>query len=201
MKSRIAVTDIGVAAPIGIAEFWSRLQKGGSGIGPITAFDAGRDGFVMAEGAAAVLLLEPLDAARTPGTRIYAEVCGYGQTTDTHHMTAPGPVGRQAARAMRMAPHKAGIQLEDVGYVNTHATSTTLVDAAETEAIKQAFRAHNQRLAISATKSMTGALVRGCKRSRSSDLRHAPSAAAHPARPTCRRPSATPLGAALLKGT
>ncbi len=121
-------------------------------------FDADRDGFVIAEGAAA-LLLEPEDAARRRGATIHAEVAGYGQSSDAFHETAPDPSGGGAARAIGAALADAGIEPSQVGYVNAHGTGTRLSDAAETAALKQAFGAHAYRLAISSTKSMTGHLL------------------------------------------
>ena len=104
-------------------------------------FDAGRDGFVMGEGAA-VLVLEERGRALARGARIYAEVCGYGITNDAHHMTAPRPDGAQAARAMRLALSEAGAAATEVGYVNAHGSSTPLNDSTETGAIKQVFGDH-----------------------------------------------------------
>jgi 3-oxoacyl-[acyl-carrier-protein] synthase II len=121
-------------------------------------FDADRDGFVMAEGAA-VLVLEPAEAALERGAHIYAEVRGYGQTNDAFHETAPDPDAAQASRAMRLALEEAGLRPADVTYINAHGTSTPFSDSAETKAIKHAFGAHSAALAISSTKSMTGHLL------------------------------------------
>lgn len=118
-------------------------------------FDAGRDGFVMGEGAA-VLVLEERERARARGAPVYAELCGYGLTNDAHHMTAPRPDGAQAARAMRQALAEAGIGPEAVGYVNAHGSSTPLNDATETGAIRQVFGEHAGRLAVSGTKGYYG---------------------------------------------
>ncbi len=118
-------------------------------------FDQGRDGFVMGEGAA-VLVLEERGRALARGAPIYGEICGYGLTNDAHHMTAPRPDGRQAARAMRLALTEAHIAPTDVGYVNAHGSSTPLNDPTETSAIKQVFGDHAYRLLLSGTKGYYG---------------------------------------------
>jgi len=118
-------------------------------------FDRGRDGFVMAEGAA-LLVFEELEHARRRGAAIYGEVLGYGTSNDAHHMVAPLPSGRQAARAMRCALNEAGIPAEAIGYVNAHASSTPLNDVAETLAIKQVMGDHAYRIPVSGTKAMHG---------------------------------------------
>jgi 3-oxoacyl-[acyl-carrier-protein] synthase II len=118
-------------------------------------FDRGRDGFVMAEGAA-LLVLEEFEHARARRASIYGEVLGYGTSNDAYHMTAPLPTGKQAARAMRAALDEAGIPPEAVGYVNAHASSTPLNDATETLAIKQVLGDHAYNVPISGTKAMHG---------------------------------------------
>jgi 3-oxoacyl-[acyl-carrier-protein] synthase II len=121
-------------------------------------FDAERDGFVMGEGAG-VLVLESLSRAQRRGARIYAELIGYGATSDAFHITAPEDDGIGAARAMQEALENAGLAPEDVDYVNAHGTSTILNDPIETRAIHLVFGAHAGRLSISSTKSMIGHLM------------------------------------------
>ena len=118
-------------------------------------FDAGRDGFVMAEGAA-VLILEERGRALARGAPVYAEVCGYGLTNDAHHMTAPRPDGRQAARAIGIALTEARVLPSEVGYINAHGSSTPLNDPTETSSIKQVFGDHAYRPAMSGTKGYYG---------------------------------------------
>jgi 3-oxoacyl-[acyl-carrier-protein] synthase II len=122
-------------------------------------FDAARDGFVLSEGACA-LILESEEHASARGARVYAEVAGYGASADAHHITAPDPKGSGATLAMRWALRDAGEDPTAVGYVNAHGTSTPLNDAAETLAIKTALgEEHARRVAVSSTKSMTGHML------------------------------------------
>jgi 3-oxoacyl-[acyl-carrier-protein] synthase II len=118
-------------------------------------FDAGRDGFIMAEGSA-VLVLEDYDFAKARGARIYGEVIGYGMSGDAFHMTAPDPEGDGAFRSMRMALRNAGVTPQDVQYINAHGTSTAYNDRLESHAIKRAFGDEAYKVAISSTKSMIG---------------------------------------------
>jgi 3-oxoacyl-[acyl-carrier-protein] synthase II len=118
-------------------------------------FDADRDGMVPAEGAA-VLVLESLESAQNRGAAIYAEILGYGASSDAYHVVAPRPDGVGAAKAMVRAMRDAAIGPKDIDYINAHATSTVLGDAAETKAIKQVLGEHAYRIPVSATKSMIG---------------------------------------------
>lgn len=121
-------------------------------------FDKDRDGFVMGEGGA-ILVLEELEHALSRKAKIYAEVVGYGCTSDAYHITAPDPEAEQPARAMLMALEEGGLEPESVGYINAHGTSTYFNDEIETLAIKKAFKSHAYKLLVSSTKSMTGHLL------------------------------------------
>ncbi|APG26711.1 beta-ketoacyl-[acyl-carrier-protein] synthase II [Syntrophotalea acetylenivorans] len=118
-------------------------------------FEKNRDGFVMAEGAG-ILVLEEYEAAKARGAKIYGEVCGYGLTSDAHHLTAPAPGGEGAARCMKMALKNGGIAAEDVDYINAHGTSTHFNDLYETMAIKTVLGDHAYKTMVSSTKGMTG---------------------------------------------
>jgi len=123
-------------------------------------FDRDRDGFVVGEGSG-ILILEELTAALDRGAKIYAEMAGYGSTSDAFHMAAPPPGHEGAARCMRAALQDAALPPEAVDYINAHGTSTPLNDAYETQAIRAVFGAHSDRLAVSSTKSMTGHMLGG----------------------------------------
>jgi 3-oxoacyl-[acyl-carrier-protein] synthase II len=152
-------TEAGVT-PLAMAAF-AQMQALSRNPDPARAsrpFDAGRDGFVIAE-AAGILILEEEERARARGATIYAELAGYGTSADAFHITQPEPQGAGAVIAMQMALTDAGEDAEAVDYINAHGTSTQLNDAAETRAIKKALGDHAHRVPISSTKSMTGHMV------------------------------------------
>ncbi len=123
-------------------------------------FDRDRDGFIIAEGAG-MIVLEELESAKARGAKIYGEVVGYGQTSDAYHIAAPPENGEGGARCMAMALQDAGMNPEDLSYINAHGTSTPLNDRCETAAIKTVFKDHARKLSISSTKSMTGHMLGG----------------------------------------
>ena len=128
---------------------------------PLTAsrpFSKSRDGFVLGEGAAC-LILEEYEHAKARGAKIYAEMIGEGMTSDAYHMTAPDPEGKGAERVMRLAIKDAGLQPEDIDYINTHGTSTPLGDVTEVKAIQRVFGEHVYEMNLDSTKSMTGHLI------------------------------------------
>ena len=121
-------------------------------------FDKERSGFVMGEGSG-VVILEELEHAKARGAKIYAEIVGYGATSDAYHITSPAPGGEGGARAMKVAMEEAGVKPEDVTYINAHGTSTHLNDSCETSAIKTAFGEAAKKVMVSSTKGNTGHLL------------------------------------------
>ena len=148
--------------PLGVGGFCAARAMSERNDAPEKAsrpFDKGRDGFVAGEGSG-ILILEEYEHARQRGARIYAELAGYGATADAHHITSPAPEGEGGQRAMKMALKFAGINADQVGYVNTHGTSTPQGDVAECQAINKVFGEHARKgLVVSSTKSMTGHLL------------------------------------------
>jgi len=147
--------------PIGIGGFCAMRAMSTRNDAPQKAsrpFDKDRDGFVMGEGSG-VVVLEELEHAKARGAKIYAELAGYGNTADAHHLTAPSPGGEGASRCMKQALRNGGLNLTDITYVNAHGTSTPQGDIAETMAIKTVFGDQARKLAVSSTKGATGHML------------------------------------------
>ena len=145
-------------SPTGLAGFASARALSTRNDDPEAAsrpWDEGRDGFVLSDGAG-IMVLEGLDHARARGARVYAELAGYGMSSDAFHITLPPDDGEGARRCMRLALDDAGAAPEDVDYINAHGTSTPAGDVIETRAVKEVFGDHAKRLAVSSTKSMIG---------------------------------------------
>ncbi|MDV2495808.1 MAG: beta-ketoacyl-ACP synthase II [bacterium] len=153
--SESVITSLAV---VGFANMRALSTRNDDPAGASRPFDADRDGFVMGEGAG-VVVLETLDGARARGAPIYAEIVGYGMTSDAHHITMPDPDGAQVARCMRMAIEESGCDPTEVDYINAHGTSTPFNDKFETLAIKNVFGEHAYNLAVSSNKSMFGHLL------------------------------------------
>jgi len=150
-----------VISPMGVGGFNAMKALSTRNDAPEKAsrpFDKERDGFVIGEGAATIIL-EELEHAKRRGARIYTEFAGFGLSADAYHITQPAPGGEGAVRSMKMAMESADLTPEDIDYVNVHGTSTPIGDISESEAIKDAFGDHSRKVAISSTKSMTGHLL------------------------------------------
>ncbi|MBT0893302.1 beta-ketoacyl-ACP synthase II [Geobacter hydrogenophilus] len=149
------VTPLGIG---GFAVMKALSTRNDDPKGASRPFEKNRDGFVLAEGAG-IVILEEYEAAKKRGAKIYAEVVGYGLSGDAYHLTAPAPEGEGAARCIKMALNNAGINADQVDYINAHGTSTPFNDYYETLAIKKVFGDHAKKLMVSSTKSMTGHLL------------------------------------------
>ena len=150
-----AITPMSVA---GFGAMRALSTRNDDPVGASRPFERDRDGFVIGEGAG-IMILEELEFARKRGARMYAEIVGYGMTSDAFHITMPDETGSGAIRVMQKTLQDAGVGPEVVGYINAHGTSTPYNDKFETKAIKTAFGDHAYKLAVSSTKSMTGHLL------------------------------------------
>ena len=148
------ITPVGIAGFTNIKALSQATDKNRASI----PFDKERSGFVMGEGAG-IVILEELEHAIKRGAKIYAEIVGYGATSDAYHITSPAPGGEGGARAMKIAMEEAGVKPEEVNYINAHGTSTHLNDSCETQAIKTAFGEASKKVMVSSTKGHTGHLL------------------------------------------
>ena len=153
--SESAITPLGVGGFAAMRALSTRNDDPAHASRP---FDKDRDGFVIGEGAG-ICILETLESAKDRGASIYAELVGYGSTSDAYHLTSQPEDGHGAVRSMKMAMRKGGVQPADVDYINAHGTSTPVNDPTETKAVKHVFGEHARTLAMSSTKSMTGHLL------------------------------------------
>ena len=149
------ITPLGIGGFNAMKALSTRNSEPGKASRP---FDAARDGFVMGEGAG-IMIIERLESAVDRGAKVYAEIVGYGMSSDAYHITSPSPGGEGAARCMHMALRESGISPSEVDYINAHGTSTKYGDEIETNAIKTVFGEHAYKVAVSSTKSMTGHLL------------------------------------------
>ncbi len=150
-----AVVELGVA---GFASMKALSTRNDAPEKASRPFDLNRDGFVLGEGAG-VIFMESLEHAKARGAEVLAELAGYGATCDAYHMTAPLPEGDGAAQAMEIAIRESGLSIEEIDYINAHATSTDVGDVCESNAIRRLFKDHVNSLSVSSTKSMTGHLL------------------------------------------
>jgi 3-oxoacyl-[acyl-carrier-protein] synthase II len=150
-----AITPMSVA---GFGAMRALSTRNDDPVGASRPFERDRDGFVIGEGAG-IMILEELEFARKRGAKVYAEIVGYGMTSDAFHITMPDETGSGAIRVMQKALQDAGVEPQAIGYINAHGTSTPYNDKFETKAIKTAFGDHAYKLAVSSTKSMTGHLL------------------------------------------
>lgn len=153
--SEATITPMGLGGFCAMKALSTRNEAPGEASRP---FDKDRDGFVMGEGSA-IVILEELEHAKRRGAKIYAELRGYGASADAYHVTAPAPGGEGAVRCMRAAIANAGLRAEEIDYINAHGTSTPYNDLYETMAIKTVFGGHAKKVMVSSTKSMTGHLL------------------------------------------
>ena len=149
-----SITPVGIAGFTNIKALSQATDKNRASI----PFDKERSGFVMGEGAG-IVVLEELEHALKRGAKIYAEVVGYGATSDAYHITSPAPGGEGGARAMKVAMEEAGVKPEEITYINAHGTSTHLNDSSETQAVKTALGEAASNVMVSSTKGHTGHLL------------------------------------------